>query len=351
MTDRTDSARRRQIAMIVGAAISAMLPAAASAQESVTVAGYGGAMRKGFDAALVNPAAQQVGVKIRSETHGDLPSIRVQVQSGAPAWDLVHLGGDECARGESEGLFEPLDLSKFDDAAIPATARGKSWVATNYYSVVMTWRTDKVKQPPKSWADFWDAKAFPGRRAVPGLAQETLEIALLADGVAKDKLYPLDVERAIAAIKRLKPQIGVFWTTGAQSTQLIKDGEVDLIAIYGSRVSPVIEDGSAVQFSYDQGLLGYGCIAVPKGAKNAAKAKALALAMVSPEIQANIIEKMDNYGPVNTKAYEVRKFTPEQLAKTNSSPQNASKQVLIDAAWWAKNGDKAEEAFKSAILQ
>jgi putative spermidine/putrescine transport system substrate-binding protein len=208
-----------------------------------------------------------------------------------------------------------------------------------------------VKQPPKSWADFWDAKAFPGRRAVSGLAQETLEIALLADGVAKDKLYPLDVERALAAIKRLKPQIGVFWTTGAQSTQLIKDGEVDLIAIYGSRVSPVIEDGSAVQFTYDQGLLGYGCVAVPKGAKNAAKAKELALAMVSPEIQANIIEKMDNYGPVNAKAYQVRKFTPEQLAKTNSSPQNASKQVLIDAAWWAKNGDKAEEAFKSAILQ
>ncbi|MGO4740372.1 ABC transporter substrate-binding protein [Bosea sp. 2KB_26] len=351
MIDKAKDSMRRRLTTTIGVGFLAAIPGAAMAQDSVTVAGYGGAMRKGFDAALVNPSAQKNGVKIRSETHSDLPSIRVQVQSGSPAWDLVHLGGDECARGESEGLFEPLDLSKIDSAAIPDAARGKSWVATNYYSVVMAWRTDKVKQAPKSWVDFWDAKAFPGRRAIAGLAQETLEVALLADGVPKDKLYPLDVDRAIAAIKRLKPQIGVFWTTGAQSMQLIKDGEVDLIEIYGSRVSPVVEDGSGVQFTYDQGLLGYGCIAVPKGAKNAAKAKELALTMVSPEIQANIIEKMDNYGPVNTKAYEARQFTPEQLAKTNSSPQNAAKQVLIEAAWWAKNGDKAEEAFKSAILQ
>ncbi len=343
-------ARRSRFLAAVAAA-SVLTPAVAAAQDILTVAGYGGAMRRGFDAALVEPAAAKVGVKIRSETHGDLPSIRVQVQSGTPAWDLVHLGGDECARGDDEGLFEPLDTAKIDAGAIPATARGKGWVATNYYSVVMAWRTDKVKQAPKSWSDFWDTKTFPGRRAIAGLAQETLEIALLADGVPKEKLYPLDVDRAIAAIKRLKPHIGVFWTTGAQSSQLIKDGEVDLIEIYGSRVAPVIADGGDVQFTYDQGLLGYGCVAVPKGAKNAAKAKELAMAMVSPEIQANIIEKMDNYGPVNVRAYEVRQFTPEQLAKTNSSPQNAAKQVLIDAAWWARHGAKAEEAFKSAILQ
>jgi putative spermidine/putrescine transport system substrate-binding protein len=324
---------------------------AASAQETVTIAGYGGVMRKGFDAALVNPAAEKVGVKIRSETHDDLPSVRVQVQSGAPAWDVAHLGGDECARGEKEGLFEKLDFSKFDLEGIPATAHGQSWVASNYYSVVMAWRTDKVKEGPKSWADFWNVSKIGGTRAIAGLAQETLEIALLADGVPKDKLYPLDVDRAIASVKKLKPKVGVFWNTGAQSTQLIKDGEVDLIELYGSRVSPVIADGAPAKFTYEDGLLGYGCVAVLKGAKSAAKAKELVLAMVSPEIQANIIEKMDNYGPVNTQAYEVRKFTPEQLAKTNSSPENAAKQTLIDANWWAENGDKAEERYKAAILQ
>jgi len=322
-----------------------------AAEDTVTVAGYGGALREGFDAALVEPAAAKVGVAVRSETHGDLPSVRVQVQSGSPAWDLVHLGGDECARGEREGLFETLDLSGADLSGIPATAHGKSWVGSNYYSVVMAWRTDKIDGTPKSWADFWNVERFPGARAVSGLAQETLEIALLADGVPKESLYPLDVDRAIASIKKLKPNVAVFWNTGAQSSQLIKDGEVDLIELYGSRVAPVIADGAPVAFTYDDGLLGYGCIAVPKGAKNAAKAKELALAMVSPEIQANILDKMAYYGPVNAKAYEVRSFPPEVLAKANSSPENAKKQALIDVSWWAEHGDKAEEKFKAAILE
>jgi putative spermidine/putrescine transport system substrate-binding protein len=215
----------RRGALVGGAIVLLCSLGAAAAEDTVTVAGYGGVMRKGFDAALVNPAAQKVGVKIRGETHDDLPSIRVQVQSGAPAWDVVHLGGDECARGEKEGLFEKLDFSKFDLKGVPATAHGQSWVASNYYSVVMAWRTDKVKEGPKNWADFWNVSKISGTRAIAGLAQETLEIALLADGVPRDKLYPLDVDRAIASVKKLKPKVGVFWNTGAQSTQLIKDGE------------------------------------------------------------------------------------------------------------------------------
>ena len=342
MTDRTESARRRQIAVIISAAIFAMLPAAVSAQESVTVAGYGGAMRKGFDAALVNPAAQKVGVKIRSETHGDLPSIRVQVQSGAPAWDLVHLGGDECARGESEGLFEPLDLSTFDDASIPATARGKSWVATNYYSVVMAWRTDKVKQPPKSWADFWDAKALPGRRAIAGLAQETLEIALLADGVAKDKLYPLDVERAFKKLEEIKPNITVWWTSGAQSAQLLNDGEVDMVMAWNGRISALTKEGAKVAYTYNQGILQSTSLCVLKGAPNLPTAIKFLNEAVDPVHQANLPLHID-YGPANPKAYDTKVISEARVKELPSAPENAKVQALMSYAWWTSPAGEAAE--------
>ena len=45
----------------------------------------------------------------------------------------------------------------------------------------------------------------------------------MAAGVAPDKLYPLDVDRAFKKLEEIKPHITVWWTSGAQSAQLLKD--------------------------------------------------------------------------------------------------------------------------------
>ncbi len=52
-----------------------------------------------------------------------------------------------------------------------------------------------------------------------------MEIALLADGVAPDKLYPIDADRAFKKLDTIKKQ-SIFWTTNSQSQQLLVDGEV-----------------------------------------------------------------------------------------------------------------------------
>ena len=59
---------------------------------------------------------------------------------------------------------------------------------------------------------------------------DTLEIALMADGVAPKDLYPLDLDRAFRKLDEIKDHIAVWWTGGAQSTQLLESGEVDMIA-------------------------------------------------------------------------------------------------------------------------
>ena len=51
-------------------------------------------------------------------------------------------------------------------------------------------------------------------------------IALLADGVPADKLYPIDMDRAFHKLDEIKPHITVWWTTGAQPAQLLLDKEV-----------------------------------------------------------------------------------------------------------------------------
>jgi len=330
----------------------AMLVGAQARAQTITFTSFGGNLQKGVVAAMVQPAVDALKIRLRQDTLDGIANVRVQVQSGSPTWDIVQLGSDECATAQQEGLLEKLDYSLIKTDGIPAEARGESWIASQYYSVVMAWNTDKYKDhPPQSWADFWDTEKFPGRRALSQYPQEMFEVALLADGVKPTDLYPIDVNRALAALTRIKPAVAVWWKSGAQSTQLIKDGEVDMIAIWGSRAAAAIQDGAHAKFTYREGLLGAGCFGIPKGSKNTALAQKVIAAMVSPEIQANIPAAMPFYGPVNENAFATGKISDAAKADINSSPENRAQQVLINADFWAHSDRPAITARYESLMK
>lgn len=326
--------------------------ATASAGETLVFAGYGGAYQKGMMSALVQPAADKLGVSISQNTTPGIAAVRMQVQSKRPAWDIVNLGTDECSAGSAQGLFEPLDYTVISADKLPSDAVGKDWVASNYYSAVLAYRTDKYgNNPPKTWKDFWDTSRFPGRRGMSDAPIESLEIALLADGVPADKLYPLDVDRAIRSLAKLKPHVAVWWSSGAQSAQLIANGEVDMEMIWSSRVVPVVADKAPVAYSLTNSILGMGCLAIPKGAKNAKLAQKMIGVMLTPELQASIPTHLEGYGPANPEAINVRKFSPQVLKTLNSSPENLAKAVRINASWWGEgeNQKVATDKYKALI--
>lgn len=341
------SSLRNRVARLFSAAMMVSVAAPVfAADATLTIAGFGGNLQTDLRKTIWQPAADAAGVDLREETHDGLAAVRVQVQSGTPTWDVVHLGADECAVGGKEGLFEPLDYKVISTKGFDDLAHGDNWIATNTYSVVLAWRTDVYKdKPPQSWKDLWDVKGFPGRRALSAFPQEMMEVALLADGVEKDKLYPLDTARAFASLEKIKGNVAVWWSSGAQSAQLIKDKEVDMMAIWGSRVANVIKDGGPVNFTYQDAILGYGCLAILKGSSNVQAAQKFIAGVVSPEIQARIPEMMPYYGPTNSLAFEVKTFAPDVLAKSNMSPENIKKQTFLNANWWRDNNALVREDY------
>lgn len=197
--------RYKAACLLGGAMIVLMTVPTFAADTTLTVAGFGGNLQTDLRKTIWQPAADLAGIELREETHDGLAAVRVQVQSGSPTWDVVHLGADECAVGGKEGLFEKLDYKVIDTNGFDKLSYGENWIATNTYSVVLAWRTDTYKdKKPKSWKDLWDVKNFPGRRALSTYPQEMMEIALLADGVEKDKLYPLDTKRALVSLEKLR---------------------------------------------------------------------------------------------------------------------------------------------------
>ena len=215
----------------------------AEAAEQITFVSQGGAYQQAQTVAILNPAAKKLGITINQDSIPDAwPAIKTQVGSGKPTWDVVDTPTGYCLRGGEQGLIEKLDFSKIPNAAaMPAAYRNDYSVAYEFYSSVLAYRQKTFPEghAPNSWADFWDVKKFPGRRALRNHPIATLEAALMADGVAPDKLYPLDVGRAFKKLEEIKPSITVWWTSGAQSAQLLNDGEVDMEMAWNGRVSAV----------------------------------------------------------------------------------------------------------------
>ena len=334
--------------------LAAMLCSAAgmAAAENLVVAGFGGNIQDDLMKTLWQPAAEAAGIQLTSQTHDGLAAVRVQVQSGNPGIDVVHLGAEDCALGEVENLFEPLDYGIIDAKGVPEKQKGKDWVGINSYSVVLAWRKDKFgDNPPQSWADFWDVEKFPGRRAHGVYPQEMFEIALMSDGVRKEDMYPLDSSRAIERLTQIQPDINVWWTSGAQSAQLLADGEVDMEAIWSSRVVGIINNGAPVDFTYQDAVLGTGCLAIVKGSKHLEAAQKFVAGSVSPEIQARIPEMMPYYSPPNKEAYALSKADPSVLAASNTSPDNAARQLSLDFGWWSQNMAEMVEEYRMLIGQ
>ena len=214
-----------------------------------------------------------------------------------------------CMRGGEQGLIEKLDFSKIPNAAaMPEAYRNPYSVAYEFYSSVLAYSQKKYPEAtaPNSWADFWDVKKFPGRRALRNHPLATLEAALMADGVAPDKLYPLDVDRAFKKLEEIKPQHHGLVDLGRAiraAAQRRRSRHGDGLERPRQRA---VKEGAKVAYTYNQGILQSTSLCILKGAPNLATAVKFLNEAVDPVHQANLPLHID-YGPAQPEGVRYRR--------------------------------------------
>ena len=236
------------------------------------------------------------------------------------------------------GFLEPIDYGIVDkDKLRPGHAR--EWGAGNYiYSHPLVYDREVFGDtPPRSWKDFWNVKDFPGMRGIRKHIDGMLEPALLADGVAPEDLYPLDVDRAFEKIKEIKEikEHTIFWSSGSESQQLFRENEVSMSIMWSTRAS-VLRRESERRFDYDfnQASLWVGAWIVPKGNPAGSKAMELIAVAQDPQAQVELLELTGN-GTINPAAAEL---TPPGLQEIDPGyPSNFDMQVEADYDWYADN--------------
>jgi putative spermidine/putrescine transport system substrate-binding protein len=322
----------------------------AFAAETLTVADPGGAWGPACDDAFVKPFEKEAGVSVNHIAREHYPTVEIKanVETKAYTWDVVIATEADVTELSPQGLLTPLDWSGEDMGQIMPQARKPDWMASDVYSSILGYRTDKYGQNgPQNWADFWNVQKFPGRRGMHKHPIDTLEQALMADGVPKDKLYPIDMDRAFKKLDQIKPHVDVWWTGGAQTTQMLQSGEVDMLPIWNARAQAVIEAGGPAAITWNQGLYGLEGWVIPKGDPKTDLGMKFIRFTANAKRQAEFVAKLA-YGPTNPKAYDY--ISKERAKFLPTAPENFKLMVPSNNDWWGKNKEQAIERFNNWIL-
>ena len=268
---------RLSASALASAAVLLMGTGLASAQSNVVImqdpgGGYGDALRK----VMYDPFEKATGVKVVTVQEARSgPRIKAQGEAGKAQWDLTFIFDQE-TKLLGDCCLADIDYTKLSEpaqktlAAMPDNLKRKKGVALQVIGVGIVYNKDKFKgaNVPTSWADFWDVKKFPGRRCMPAWPRFVFEAALMADGVDKSQIYPIDMERALKKVKEIKPHIAKWWTTSAQPPQLLLDGEADMCMAYTGSMSKLALEGAPIDLTFNQGFIYYDFFSIPKGAPN-----------------------------------------------------------------------------------
>ena len=343
--------------LAMGASILATIMATtAMAQETVTIASWGGAYQDAQSKALFEPGEANTGIIVKQETFNGMADVRLQVNTGQVTFDIVTPSSGSAARGAAEGLFEKLDYNLIDVSEFYPNLYTDYCVGAVVFSTVFAWNTETYgDNGPKNWADFFDVKKFPGKRAYRGTVAGALEPAIMADGVAIEDVYKVldseeGIERALNKIRELKPHIDVFWNSGAQHAQLMKDGEVDMTTGWNGRFDVARGDGAKVKYTFNQALLDYDCFGIPKGAPNRDTAMKFIAEISKAEYQDDM-PKYITYSPTNAAAYETGEIDAATAATLPSSPQNVALQLPISLEWYTKWEKIASEMYQEMLTE
>ncbi|MDQ0468368.1 ABC transporter substrate-binding protein [Labrys wisconsinensis] len=332
---------------LAGAAIGA--PAVLRAQPStMTVPNSGGALEEAYKPAYFDTFKAKTGIQILGAPYMDAARVKAMVENNAVDVDVLNIDATEAAALARLGLLEPIDYGVIDKSVLLPQAAREHYLLADVAAYVMAWNTRSfdAQSRPKDWAEFFDAKAKPGQRSLWKLAPQTLEVAAMGLGQARDKLYPIDLDRAFKGLDTIKPDL-TWWTSGAQGAQLLIAGEVDVGTTWNGRLFKAKKDGAPVDYTFDNALYVCDAMVIPKGARNKKLAMEFLANMMDAQNQATFSKSIP-YGPVNTKAFEL--LDPAERALLPNSPENGKTAVFQDFDYWAESGPKVFDRFNAWLL-
>jgi putative spermidine/putrescine transport system substrate-binding protein len=310
--------------------------------DRATVGTFGGQFDRALETGIFEPVTAATGLPITVDVPVDYAKIKAAVDADSkPPWDVAMADPVWTPRNCGKLLQRiKVDRSQID----PRFVTDDCSMPADVYSYNVVYRNGAFDgNAPSGWSDFFDTSKFPGKRAVWGSygVYGLIEGALIADGVAPDDLYPLDLERAFARLDEIKGDL-TFYDTLAQAEGMMVGGDVDLLVAVNLNGFAAAQNGAEYTPVWDGAMVNWNSYTVPKGAF-VPGAKAILRRIGSREGQVEV-SALQPAGPT-VKGLEPDVSDPLLAEWNPSNPDNAGNQVLLDPDYYRENFDMVTQRF------
>jgi putative spermidine/putrescine transport system substrate-binding protein len=362
--------------ILTGAALSLVAGSAFAGSHmasEMTIVSWGGAYSKSQLNAYHDPYSEMTGVTILNDDSSStaVAKLRAMNEAGNITWDVVDVEAAPAMQLCDEGLAMVIDPDTMLAAAPDGTPASEDFgdmlvsecfIPQIVYSTTFGYRTDLVGDTaPTSVCDVFDTAAYPGKRSLFSVPINTMEWALLCDGVAKADIYDtLETEegqdRALAKLDTIKDDV-IWVSSGSDTPQLLADGEVIMGATYNGRLFSLIEEQKQpVAMIWDGQVMDLDGWIIPAGLSPERQARALDYIMFATDTQRLADQaKWISYGPARaSSAPLVGKHADlgiDMGPHMPTAPENLSRAFLMNYGFWADYRDDLDAKFQAWLAK
>ena len=293
-------------------------------------------------AAWLDPFSEETGVQFATDSPSDPAKVKAMVEAGNTTWDVIDLDIGSGMKGCGtlyEKRSDAVDVSEID----PALLADECGVPIIMQTLAVVYnKAEFGDDPPTSITDFLDTERFPGKRITLNYAAGGMEGMLLADGVASEELYPLDLDRAATVVKGLGSDLTLLPSLAGQS-EALESGDFAMCWCYLGRAALSEENGADLGIVWENAYSGWDMLYAIKGSKYPEAQQEFLNYVATPGAQGAFTEELP-YGPT---APSATPDVPEGRAKwlAQGHEDEIGTPSLLDPLWWDKNTDAAFTAW------
>ncbi|GGX38566.1 spermidine/putrescine ABC transporter substrate-binding protein [Tateyamaria omphalii] len=340
----------------------------------MTLVSWGGAYQASQQNAYVapyienNPGVSAVWDESSAEA---VAKLRAMNEAGSVTWDVVDVVAADAIRLCDEGLALEIDpdedLAAAPDGTSAADDFGDLLVSDCFipqivYSTTFGYRTDLVGDTaPTSVCAVFDTEAYPGKRSLEKRPINNMEWALLCDGVAKDDVYDVlateeGQQQALDKLATIKDDV-IWWSAGADTPQLLADGEVVMGSTYNGRLFAAIEEQKQpIGMLWDAQVFDLDGWIIPTGLSPEREARARDFIKFATDTQRLADQaKYISYGPARASSAPLvgqhAELGIDMAPHMPTDPNNAKNTFLYNYEFWADYRDDIDAKFQAWLAQ
>ena len=340
----------------------------------MTLVSWGGAYQNSQQKAYVEPYQEMnpdVSIVWDESSAEAVAKLRAMNEAGNITWDLVDVVAADAIRLCDEGLameYDPEELlAEGDDGSSAEDDFGDLIVSDCFipqivYSTTVGYRTDMVGDTaPTDICALFDTETYPGKRSLEKRPINNMEWALLCDGVAKEDVYdvletPEGQDQALAKLDTIKDDV-IWWSAGADTPQLLADGEIVMGSTYNGRLFSVIEEqDQPVAMLWDAQVFDLDGWIIPAGLSEERLARVKDFVKFATDTQRLADQAAYiSYGPARASSAPLvgkhAELGIDMAPHMPTDPENSKNTFVYNYEFWADYRDDIDAKFQSWLAQ